>query len=361
MFRADRAINMTSDGLALSPAEYARLLGQLSEKDALEADSYCVGGSVACLERDIARILGKEAALVLPTGTMANLLAVQYLAGAERKVIVQRESHIYNDCGDCASALAGLQLVPLGRRAELGSDDIKREIVRAGAGKVDAPVGVLSIESPVRRLDGEMCRFSHLQEITHLARQNGLRLHLDGARLPVAAACSGVAMRDYAALFDTVYVSLYKCFNSLSGGILAGDRELVESLRHWRRRGGGGMAQYWPIASVALHYLPGVVERLAGAIGISEAFFETLAGDPHFEHVPVKSGSSVSRIRVPGADVASLALLRKELRGRGVLLPAPEEASPEFVIKVNESWRQGSAAQLFAAFQDAARVAGISG
>ncbi len=350
-------VNMTSDGLALDPDEYARLLARLSRDGRLEADSYCAGGSVAKLEKEMAQTLGKEAAIVMPTGTMANLLAVQYLAGVDPKVIVQHESHLYNDCGDCGAALARLQLVPLTGGAGMQTGDIAAVLARARNGKVEARPGVISVESPLRRLDGEMCSFANMQAIARLARASDIRLHLDGARLPVMAAYTGRPMRQYAALFDTVYVSLYKGFNSLSGGILAGERGVIEKLRHWRRRNGGGMAQYWPIAAVALYYLPGVVERLAEAIDISRAFFAHLGADERFEHIPVPGGSSVSHLRIRDADMKTLGRIRAHLQDRDIYLPVPDGNPAGFTIKVNESWRRTTPDRLFAEFQAAVAAA----
>ena len=110
----DRTVNFRADGLALSPADYARLLGRLAEHPGIEVDYYSRDGVVATLEEQMAKLLGKEMAVYLPTGTLANHLAVRLLAGNRRRVLVQHESHLYNDAGDCAQRLSGLTLVPSG-------------------------------------------------------------------------------------------------------------------------------------------------------------------------------------------------------------------------------------------------------
>ena len=345
-----RAVNMVSDGLALTPGEYAGLLARLDDAGKISPDNYGEGGSVAALETAMAKVLGKPAALLMPTGTMANLLAVQYLAGTDPKVIVQHESHLYNDCGDCAASLSGLQLVPAGTGATFTPEDVAAVLERARAGKVDAAPGVVSIETPVRRLDGAMFDFAAMAQVAELARMHGLQLHLDGARLPVAAACTGRPMGDYTGLFDTVYVSLYKCFNSLSGAIVAGQEDLITRLFHWRRRNGGGMARMWPMAAVGLHYLPGVVGRLTKAFGIAEEFFGLLAGHERFAIVLVKGGSSVFGLTVAGAGREELETLRNNLAARGVCLPPPDGHRAGFTLKVNESWLAADAGALHEAF-----------
>src|SRR5271163_58179 len=88
----------TGDGLSLSPPEYAALLQKLSP--GIKPDSYALGGAVAQLEEKVAAALGKEMAVWLPTGTLANHLAVRILAGEQRRVLMQQDSHLYNDCGD---------------------------------------------------------------------------------------------------------------------------------------------------------------------------------------------------------------------------------------------------------------------
>jgi len=352
--------NMTSDGLGLSPQQYSELLLRLSADGQLHADAYGDGGSVEAHELEMENLLGKEAAVVMPTGTMANLLAVEYLAGRASKVIVQSKSHLFNDCGDCAAKLAGLQLLPLGEGASFDIGNVQAEIDRASDGKVRAPIGVLSIETPVRRLNGEMFDFETMRSVVRVARDNNIMLHLDGARLPVVEAYTGHGMDSMAALFDTVYVSLYKCFNSLNGGILAGDGDLIDRVFHWRRRNGGGMAQLWPIAAVARYFLPGVVGRLEDAKGISEEFFGLLQADTRFEHSVFTNGSTVSRVALVDADPSMHEVFRAELMSRSVHLPTVDGNAPGFTIKVNESWRYTTPDGLYSAFSQAAGATGRS-
>jgi len=113
MLPQDWSIHFRSDGLGLSPAEYTRLLARLAEGEGIAADEFSLGGVVERLERRMAELLGKEVAVFMPSGTLANHLALRLLGQRGRRVLVQRESHIYRDCGDCAQELSGLTLVPL--------------------------------------------------------------------------------------------------------------------------------------------------------------------------------------------------------------------------------------------------------
>src|SRR3954465_2261749 len=107
----DTRVVASGDGIPLTPEGYAALLSKLSAD--LKVDDYSNGGTIPRLEEKVASALGKEAAVWLPTGTLANHLAVRLLAGERRRVLVQQECHLYNDCGDCCQTLSGLHMVPL--------------------------------------------------------------------------------------------------------------------------------------------------------------------------------------------------------------------------------------------------------
>ena len=202
-------VQANGDGIHHTPAEYSALLQKLSA--GIEADSYSRGGVVAKLEQSVAAALGKETAVWLSTGTLANHLAVRLLAGEKRRVVVQHECHLFNDCGDCCQTLSGLNLIPLARdQATFTVEDLEREAERSASGRVSVPIGAIQIETPVRRKTGEAFDLGEMKRVSRWARERKINLHLDGARLYLASAYSGVPVREYAALFDTVYISMYK-------------------------------------------------------------------------------------------------------------------------------------------------------
>ena len=327
-------INLRSDGLRLHPAEYAALLGRLS-RDGLAIDSYSRGGVVESLETEMAGILGKERAIFMPTGTMANQIAVRKLCeGRGRKVVVQAESHLNRDSGDCAQTLSGLDLVPLAE-GETGfrSRDLQRVLDRVAAGRVATKVGALVIESPVRRRRGQVFDIDEMKRISGLARDRGIGRHLDGARIFLASAYSGIPVHDYAALFDTVYVSLYKYFNAASGAILAGPAKTIDGLYHTRRMFGGGMPQSWPYAAVALHFLDGFSDRFKRAVEISERLIQWLnrRDDVDIERIP--NGTNVFRASFRGFEPTKV---RQSFARQSIELPPPASDN-RFDLKVNES------------------------
>ncbi len=328
-----KRIDFQADGLGLDPREYAALLHDLATTQQLEADYYSIGGLVAELEQKFARLLGKESALFLPTGTLANHLAVRKLAGNERRVLVQAESHLFNDSGDCAQTLSGLTLIPLATdRGTLELSEVKRWVERSPAGRVETKVGVISIEDPVRRKDHEMLDFGELERICAYAREHGIRLHLDGARMFNLPYHSGKGIREYAALFDTVYVSLWKHFNGSSGAMLAGDASFIEGLFHTRRMFGGSLPQAWPDIALVAQSADRFLDEYARAWRAADEFIALLHSDGRFKAQKLANGTSRFLLAVVG--VAPEPLIERVSK-RGVILPLPRSDTGVFPMQVN--------------------------
>jgi len=328
-----KRITFQSDGLGLDPHEYTALLHDLTAARKMEPDEYSIGGLVAELERKFAQLLGKESALFLPTGTLANHLAVRKLAGNERRVLVQAESHLFNDSGDCAQTLSGLTLIPLAtNRGTFEFSEVKRWVERSPAGKVETQVGVISIENPVRRRDHEMFELGELERICAYAREHGIRLHLDGARMFNLPYHSGRSIREYAALFDTVYVSLWKHFNGASGAMLAGDASFIEGLFHTRRMFGGSLPQAWPDIALVAQSADRYLDEYARAWLAADEFIALLHADGRFKAQKLANGTSRFLLAVAGVAPESLI---ERVSKRGVILPLPRSDTGVFPMQVN--------------------------
>ena len=334
----ERIVQFRSDGIALSPTGYARLLAEIAETRGIAQDDYSRDGVVAELETRMAALLGKEAAVFLPTGTLANHLALRLLARNGRRVLVQRESHLYNDEGDCAQQLSGFNLLPLAAgRASFTLDEAAAEIAGPLDARVAIPVGAISIETPVRRMSGQAFDFAEMRRISAFARERGIGLHLDGARLLIEAVYTGIAPAEYAGLFDTVYVSLYKYLNAAAGAILAGPRALLDGLFHQRRMFGAGLPHVWPYAAVALHYLDGFAERFAEAAAAFDTLVGTLHDHPRVDIERAPAATNVAVMTVAGDNAATLPA---RLLAHDIAIRPPRRTSPgaaEFALHANET------------------------
>ncbi|MBA4850821.1 low specificity L-threonine aldolase [Emticicia sp. BO119] len=330
---SENIVNFVSDGLNLSPAAYSQLLSEISKKGNFAEDNYSLKGCVEELENKMAQILGKEAAVFMPTGTLANHLAIRTLAGNNNRVILQHESHVYNDTGDCVQTLSNLNLIPLGfDKATFTVDEVNEVLKRTAGGRVASKVGVISIESPVRRKTGELFDYEQMKQISALAKTNDIKMHLDGARLFLASAYTGISPATYASLFDTVYISLYKYFNAASGAVLAGPKALIEPMYHVRRMFGGGLHQVWAFAAVAMHYLDGFSDRYSKAVNIGEELIKKLDGHDRFEIQRVSNGTNIFKMTVKGIVPKTFA---ENLKKNGIIA-RPNETNA-FNLLVNES------------------------
>ncbi|HBD20269.1 MAG TPA: hypothetical protein DC063_09415 [Arenimonas sp.] len=328
-------VNFFSDGLALTPREYTALLDKAVQAQNFAPDYYSRGGAIEALEAKFAARLGKEAAIFLPTGTLANQLAVRKLAGNDRRVLVQAESHLYNDSGDAAQVLSGLTLLPLAPgRAAFTLDEAKEWAARSAGGRVESRIGVLSIESPVRRRQHAFVPFEELVRLTGWAREQGIRCHLDGARLFNLPQHTGRSVKEHAALFDTVYVSLWKHFNGASGAILAGDAGFIEGLYHVRRQFGGGLPYAWPLVAFVDSFLDDYETQYARAWQAADQVIATLEASGHFTARKLENGTSTFLLKATGITSAVLA---ERAEKHGVLLPRLPDETTEIPLQVNTS------------------------
>ena len=344
-------IKFRGDGQSLTPPEYSHVLQEILAEREIEPDNYSLGGSVEELEERMAGILGKERAVFLPTGTLANSLAVRIQARGRTRVIVQDDSHIYNDSGDCAQVLSNLNLVPLAHDAGTFTlNDVERVIERAASGRVHTGVGAIVIESPIRRRRGELFDYDEMQRICRFARDNDIATHLDGARLFMASGYTGIAPAEYASHFDTVYVSMWKYFNASSGAILAGSRDLLDDLYHDRRMFGGALPAAWPLTAVAQHFVDGFEERFAAGVAASKQLITELDELPGVRVEPVPNGSNIFKLHVEDVDLTAF---HAALAERDVQLPGPASGWSGFFLTVNETLARQPVEETARAFREA--------
>ena len=219
--------------------------------------------TVQALERRVAELLGKPAALFVPSGTMANQLALRAQAHAGQEVIVEEYCHVFTAEAGAAAALSGVQLKTLS--SDRGCLDPKRVAlsILPDTNEHFAPTTIVCVENTHNRHGGRVYPQERMEELAALVHARGLRLHLDGARLWNAAVASGTSLPDLARCADSVSVCFSKGLGAPVGSALLGSAELIATARRWRKRFGGGMRQSGLLAAAALHALEHHRERLA--------------------------------------------------------------------------------------------------
>jgi len=292
--RDDEPIFLFGDGDRLPPEILLQRLDRYQLLKGLEQDNFSLGGTVQVLEEKMASILGKESAIFMPTGTLANHLALRHLCFRQERVIVPEQSHIYNDTGDSLEKLSGIKLIPLGKNKPIFSlREVRNAVTISRNGRVGNPIGALVIESPVRRQLGKVMPYAEMTAITNYCRRQNIASHLDGARIFMMSAATGIPVPSYAALFDTVYVSLYKYLNAPSGAILAGPSNLISKMVDTRRMFGGALWGAYLFAALAIAELDKFEEKFAEAF---RKFKELIISINELEHIHISSIENGSNI-----------------------------------------------------------------
>ncbi len=279
-------------------------------------DVFSEDPTVLFLEAEVAALLGKEDALYTPSGCMANQLGLNVQTTEGDEVIVEFDSHIFNYETTAASFLSRLQLFPV-KAADRGLLDVS-EIEPALREKAYyMPISrVIALENTHNRAGGTVYPIERIKSISEFARSNGIKMHLDGARLWNACAFSGLEPKAYADYFDTVSVCFSKGLGAPVGSALAGPKELITKARRMRKMWGGGMRQAGIIAAGALYAL----QKNRGRIGEDHVkarrFAEIIANDSKAVYVDLdRVQTNIVLLGIEGNNDLDAALARLSERG----------------------------------------------
>lgn len=246
-----RPVDLRSDTVTRPTPEMRRAIYEAEVGDDVFGDD----PTVQALEQRVAGLLGKPAALFVPSGTMANQLAIRAQTHSGQEVIVEEYSHIFTAEAGAAAALSGVQLKTLASdRGSLDPGHVVRSIL-PDTNEHFAPTTLVCVENTHNRHGGRVYPQDQLDALAAEVHARGLRLHLDGARLWNAAIASGRPLDQLAACADSVSVCFSKGLGAPVGSALVGSTELIAAARRWRKRFGGGMRQVGLLAAGALHAL----------------------------------------------------------------------------------------------------------
>jgi threonine aldolase len=218
--------------------------------------------TTARLEARVAQVLGMEAAMFTPSGTMANQVALRAHTQPGDEILIDGNAHIYYYETGAPAALAGVMCRCLpGVRGVFTAEDV--EAVLRPADQHYSPTKLVCLENTHNRGGGSVWPIERIREVAEVSRRNGLLLHLDGARLWNASIATGIPECDYAAHFDSVSVCFSKGLGAPVGSALCGSHDFIQRARRFRKMLGGGMRQAGIIAAGALYALENHRERLA--------------------------------------------------------------------------------------------------
>ncbi|HEX6122826.1 MAG TPA: beta-eliminating lyase-related protein [Ktedonobacterales bacterium] len=229
---------LSGHGLTRPKQALAALAEATGEEE--ESDRYGEGALIADFEREVAALLGKEAAVFLPSGTMAQQIALRVWSERTGRATVAFHPTCHLELHE-QRGYARLH----GLHARLVGDPLQLLTLSDLEG-VAEPVAALLIELPQRELGGLLPSWEELSAQAAWARARGAAAHLDGARLWESAPFYGKSYAEIAALFDTVYVSFYKGVGALAGAALAGPADFIAEARIWQRRHGGNLIHLYP-------------------------------------------------------------------------------------------------------------------
>jgi threonine aldolase len=218
--------------------------------------------SVNLLCERVAELLGKEAALFLPSGTMCNQVAILVHCRPGDEIITAEASHIISSESAGAAALAGAQIRPLAADRGIFTAEQLANGIRSR--KQNAPVSrLVHVEQTVNRGGGAVWPLATINEVAQVARGAGLSLHMDGARLLNAVAASATTADQFGAPFDSLWLDLSKGLGCPVGAVLAGGKAFIRAARSWKFRLGGAMRQAGILAAAGLYALDHNVVRLS--------------------------------------------------------------------------------------------------
>jgi threonine aldolase len=296
-------------------------------------DVYREDPTIERLQEMVAGMLGKEAALYVPSGTMSNQLCLRTLTHMGDEVIVHEDAHVLHYEGGSAAALSALQLRPVAGEFGVLSAEAVDATIRPNTEHF-AHTGAVEMENTHNRCGGTIWPLEAMQAVADLAKERGLKVHLDGARLWNAHVATGVPLADYAATADSVSVCFSKGLGAPVGSCLAGSYEFVERARNNRKRFGGAMRQAGIIAAGAIYAVEHNIERLAEDHQNAATLASYLLQVPGLA-IPHPVQTNIVIADVSALDGASAVL--ELLKERGVLCGMASPSRVRFVTHLDVS------------------------
>jgi threonine aldolase len=319
--------------------------------------------AVPRLERRVAELLGKPAAAMFPSGTMAQQVAMRVHAERSgiRTVAFHPQCHLEVHEHKGYTAVHGLTGELIGDPWSL--------IQLSDLDGLNGPIAALLLELPQREIGGQLPGWADLVAQTGWARERGAAVHMDGARLWEAQPFYDRPHAEIAALFDTVYVSLYKGLSGIAGAVLAGAEDVIEHARLWRHRLGGAVDRAWPYAMTAERGLAELLPRMAEFADRSRSLAAVLSELPGLHVVPDPPQTAMFHLQLD-APREAVAAAGRELGEEGGIIPphwarstpSPRHCTIEITVSAHlDEVTDAEIGDLFAELLKRAQFAGAAG
>jgi|KBSSwiStaDraftv2_1062776.scaffolds.fasta_scaffold29373_5 threonine aldolase len=272
--------------------------------------------TVRALEERVAALLGHEAAVFLPSGTMCNEIAIRlHIRPGGDEILLGRETHPLRFEGGAPAALSGAVMTVVDGEAGMFTPEALDAAIRAHpAGDRYAPrPRLVCVEQPTNMGGGRVWPLEQVEAVVEVARSHGLRTHLDGARLMNAVVASGIDAASWAGRFDSAWVDFTKGLGAPVGACLAGSAELISEAWRWKQMLGGAMRQAGIIAAGGLYALDHHVDRLAEDHARARRLADGLAGLPGVELDAATVETNILVFAVPDAPAFCDVLAREDV------------------------------------------------
>ncbi|MFW5981521.1 MAG: threonine aldolase family protein, partial [bacterium] len=238
--------------------------------------------SVNKLNKMVAELLGKEEAIYLPSGLMANQISYAVHCKAGDEIIMDKTAHPIHFEGGAVAIISGASIRAIdGDRGIFSAEQLEKAIRSKDCHHPQSRV--LSIEQTSNMGGGRIWPLASIKDLCQLAKARGLATHMDGARLFNAVAASGISAADYAEGFDSVWIDLSKGLGAPVGSVLAGSSDFIEEARFWKQRLGGAMRQAGIIAAGGIYALEHNLERLKEDNANAKYLAESIAAYSNIE------------------------------------------------------------------------------
>ena len=265
--------------------------------------------TVTELENRVAQLCGKEAGLFVASGTMSNAIALKTHTQPGDEIITWKESHIYVYEGGGYAALCGCSIALVdGERGIMNPENVRKAIRKTAGSQGHYPNGSLvCVENTSNRGGGTCYSQETLDEIAKIAKQNGCKSHIDGARIFNAVVSTGTPLSRMVRDYDSISICLSKGLGSPIGSVLVGSTEFIARAHKWRKMLGGGMRQAGHIAAAGLFALDNHIERMEEDHTRAKQIAEIIDSHPKFsvDMSTVETNMVYFKTEIPASDIVS--------------------------------------------------------